>query len=216
MVAQARAGRSVESLAREYEPCAATIHDWVKQAGADEGECDDRLGAALRPLFIIVGFVASLIIMRSGMDFLFLLFSGFLGSMTAGDSWFTVIILVGLVCMYVLVTLYLVIMASSLITELGDRALSLVGMLTERANTLNLEQNVVGTMAPTRTIANQAGRVGRLTRDQADQGARRLIRGPKSKDMRQRCKGMRIGSIIWARVGACAMCRPWYIRLTLP
>ena len=34
LVALARAGRSVESLAREYEPCAATIHDWVKQAGS--------------------------------------------------------------------------------------------------------------------------------------------------------------------------------------
>lgn len=150
--------------------------------GPAAGILTSILGAALRPLFIIVGFVASLIIMRIGMDFLFLLFSGFLGFMTAGGSWFTVIILVGLVCMYVLVTLYLVIMASSLITELGDRALSLAGMLTERANTLNLEQNVVGTMAPTRTIANQAGRVGRLTRDQTSQGARRLIRGPKSKD----------------------------------
>ena len=43
LVALARAGRSVESLAREYEPCAATIHEWVKQAGADGGERDDRL-----------------------------------------------------------------------------------------------------------------------------------------------------------------------------
>src|SRR6056297_1228850 len=43
MVALARAGRSVESLAREYEPCAATIHDWVKHAGADDGDRDDRL-----------------------------------------------------------------------------------------------------------------------------------------------------------------------------
>jgi len=46
LVALARAGRSVESLAREYEPCAATIHDWVKQAGADNGERDDRLTSA--------------------------------------------------------------------------------------------------------------------------------------------------------------------------
>jgi|TARA_R110002073_G_C9349625_1_gene570632 transposase len=46
LVALARAGRSVESLAREYEPCAATIHDWVKQAGADDGERDDRLTSA--------------------------------------------------------------------------------------------------------------------------------------------------------------------------
>ena len=46
LVALARAGRSVESLAREYEPCAATIHDWVKQADADDGERDDRLTSA--------------------------------------------------------------------------------------------------------------------------------------------------------------------------
>ena len=46
LVALARAGRSVESLAREYEPCAATIHEWVKQAGADDGERDDRLTSA--------------------------------------------------------------------------------------------------------------------------------------------------------------------------
>ena len=38
MVALARAGRSVESLAREYEPCAATIHEWVRQAAADGGD----------------------------------------------------------------------------------------------------------------------------------------------------------------------------------
>ena len=43
LVALARAGRSVESLAREYEPCAATIRDWVRQAGADDCERDNRL-----------------------------------------------------------------------------------------------------------------------------------------------------------------------------
>lgn len=37
MVALVRTGRSVESLAREYEPCAATIHEWVRQAAADDG-----------------------------------------------------------------------------------------------------------------------------------------------------------------------------------
>lgn len=43
LVGLARSGCSVESLAREYEPCAATIHGWIKQAGADAGESDDRL-----------------------------------------------------------------------------------------------------------------------------------------------------------------------------
>jgi len=48
MVALARAGRSVESLAREYEPCAATIHDWVRQAGIDDGNGSDGLTSADR------------------------------------------------------------------------------------------------------------------------------------------------------------------------
>ena len=38
MVGLVRTGRSVESLAREYEPCAATIHEWVRQAAADDGD----------------------------------------------------------------------------------------------------------------------------------------------------------------------------------
>lgn len=37
LVELARTGRSVESLAREYEPCAATIHEWIRQATADDG-----------------------------------------------------------------------------------------------------------------------------------------------------------------------------------
>ena len=48
MGALARAGRSVESLAREYEPCAATIHEWVRQAGIDDGGRDDGLTGAER------------------------------------------------------------------------------------------------------------------------------------------------------------------------
>lgn len=43
LVALARAGRSVESLAREFEPCAATIHGWVKQVEIDDGGQHDGL-----------------------------------------------------------------------------------------------------------------------------------------------------------------------------
>lgn len=43
IVALARSGRSVEELAREFEPCAATIHGWVKQAGRDGGGRSDGL-----------------------------------------------------------------------------------------------------------------------------------------------------------------------------
>lgn len=43
LVALAPAGRSVESLAREFEPCAATIHGWVKQVEIDEGDHRDGL-----------------------------------------------------------------------------------------------------------------------------------------------------------------------------
>lgn len=38
IVAVARAVRSIESLAREFESCTATIRGWIKQAEADGGE----------------------------------------------------------------------------------------------------------------------------------------------------------------------------------
>ena len=43
IVELARNGRSVESLAREFEPCAATIHGWIKQAERDDGHRTDGL-----------------------------------------------------------------------------------------------------------------------------------------------------------------------------
>lgn len=48
IIALAKAGRSVESLAREFEPCVATIHGWVKQAEFDAGDrsdCSDQCRA---------------------------------------------------------------------------------------------------------------------------------------------------------------------------
>jgi transposase len=43
IVALAGTGRSVEDLAREFEPCAATIHGWIKQADRDVGRRRDGL-----------------------------------------------------------------------------------------------------------------------------------------------------------------------------
>jgi transposase len=43
IVALARTGRTVEDLAREFEPCAATIHGWVKQADRESGRRSDGL-----------------------------------------------------------------------------------------------------------------------------------------------------------------------------
>jgi len=43
IIALARAGRSVEKLAREFEPCVATIHNWIKQADRDGGHRGDGL-----------------------------------------------------------------------------------------------------------------------------------------------------------------------------
>jgi transposase len=39
----ARAGRSIKELAREFEPTAATIRQWIKQAGLDDGLRSDGL-----------------------------------------------------------------------------------------------------------------------------------------------------------------------------
>lgn len=41
IVALARAGRCFESLAPEFEPCAAAIAGWIKQAGNNGGVGDD-------------------------------------------------------------------------------------------------------------------------------------------------------------------------------
>ena len=48
LVALHRAGRSIEALAKEFEPCAATIHAWVKQAERDAGRRADVLSSAER------------------------------------------------------------------------------------------------------------------------------------------------------------------------
>ena len=51
IIALARSARSVESLAREFEPCVATIHGWIKQADRDGGERFDGLTTAERDEF---------------------------------------------------------------------------------------------------------------------------------------------------------------------
>ncbi len=43
-----RAGRSVMSLCREFEPTEMTIRKWIKQAALDAGERDDGLTTAER------------------------------------------------------------------------------------------------------------------------------------------------------------------------
>lgn len=48
IVALARTGRSPEDLAREFEPCAATIHGWIKQADRDGGRRADVLSSEER------------------------------------------------------------------------------------------------------------------------------------------------------------------------
>ena len=44
----ARAGRSVNELAREFEPTAETIRQWIKQAGLDDGLRSDGLTTSER------------------------------------------------------------------------------------------------------------------------------------------------------------------------
>ena len=48
VIEMARAGRSAESLARDFEPTAQTIRNWVKQADLDEGRRSDGLTSVER------------------------------------------------------------------------------------------------------------------------------------------------------------------------
>ena len=44
----AGAGRSIKQLAREFEPTAETIRQWIKQAGLDDGLRNDGLSTSER------------------------------------------------------------------------------------------------------------------------------------------------------------------------
>ena len=46
IIALALAGRSVEDLAREFEPCVQTIQAWIHQADRDTGRRADTLSSA--------------------------------------------------------------------------------------------------------------------------------------------------------------------------
>ena len=48
MVELVRAGRTPESLAREFEPTPESIRNWVRQADRDEGRRDDGLTSSER------------------------------------------------------------------------------------------------------------------------------------------------------------------------
>lgn len=48
MIELVRAGRTPESLSREFEPSAQAIHNWVRQADRDEGRRDDGATSAER------------------------------------------------------------------------------------------------------------------------------------------------------------------------
>ena len=48
MIDLVRAGRNPESLSREFEPTAQTIHNWVRQADLDDGRRDDGATSAER------------------------------------------------------------------------------------------------------------------------------------------------------------------------
>ena len=48
LIARARAGRTPEALAKEFEPSAQTIRNWVAQADRDGGRRDDGLTSDAR------------------------------------------------------------------------------------------------------------------------------------------------------------------------
>jgi transposase len=48
IIEQARTGRSINELAREFEPSANAIREWVKRAELDEGQRSDGLTTSER------------------------------------------------------------------------------------------------------------------------------------------------------------------------
>ncbi len=52
MVELVRAGRTPEALAREFEPTAQSIHNWVAQADRDEGRRSDGLMVTMSLMYL--------------------------------------------------------------------------------------------------------------------------------------------------------------------
>ena len=59
LIELARAGRSPESLAKEFEPSAQTIRNWVAQAARDTGQRTDGLTSVEREEFTRLSLPAS-------------------------------------------------------------------------------------------------------------------------------------------------------------
>lgn len=132
-------------------------------------------GILLRPIFTIVGFVASLVLMRVGIDFLYILFSGFLMFLSSGSGIWSAVVSVGLIISYVVAALVLILFCSSLITDLGDAAMHWIGVGMSQLGKMEIGQqvqsNLVGAGAMNRI--NGGGRALRnsLTPNRKDRDA---------------------------------------------
>lgn len=136
-------------------------------------------GILLRPVFTIIGFIAGLILMRVGLDFLYIIFSGFLSFLASGTGIWGVIVSLGLIFMYIIAALTLVLHTSSLITELGDAAMNWIGIGMSQLGKMGIGSDVersargAGPAGTLRQLGSAAGGSARTTQ--------RFLRGKASQ-----------------------------------
>ena len=113
-------------------------------------------GIFMRPIFTIVGLIFSMMVISVSLGFLYDLFYGMMSFMSPGGSWWDIISLFGFVAVFLLVTLYTVLLGSSLITELGDGAMN---WLDSRLSSIGQRMNAGAAVADN---ANLVGRTAGL------------------------------------------------------
>lgn len=84
-------------------------------------------GIVLRPLFTIVGMIVSMMVISFALSYLYDMFYGMVALVTPNGLW-GLLGMFGFLFIFMLLTLYTVLIGSSLITELGDGAMNWLGI----------------------------------------------------------------------------------------
>lgn len=85
-------------------------------------------GIFLRPLFTVAGLLFGMLLIAVALDFSNALFQSMLGILTPSGTFSNLVTMLGVVLVSTFVTFYTVMLGSSMITEIGDGAMSLFGI----------------------------------------------------------------------------------------
>lgn len=127
-------------------------------------------GIFLRPLFTVAGLLFGMLLMAVALDFSNALFQSVLGILSPTGSISSLFTMLGVVLVSTMVTFYTVLLGSSMITEIGDGAMSLFGIgLSQVGGRMNVGDKMHGQIGEKAmpTSIGPANRPNLMARDKA-------------------------------------------------